>query len=86
MGPGFIRAYDGLLEDIVRAERARNVGVPAVMKVFTGPYPDSLDYMIAMSLWMDLGDVLVAYRTIMDRLGHLRTPQGARVLHGLKQM
>ena len=37
------------------------------------PTPDSLDYLIGMSLWMDLGDVLVAYRTIMDRFGHLRT-------------
>jgi hypothetical protein len=68
----FERSYGVLVEDIVRAERARNVGVPAVMKVLTGPYQDSLDYLLAMSLWMDLGDVLVAYRTIMDRFGHLR--------------
>ena len=69
----FERSYDVLVEDIVRAETARNVRVPAVMKVLTGPHPDSLDYLIGMSLWMDLGDVLVAYRTIMDRFGHLRT-------------
>jgi hypothetical protein len=27
-----------------------------------------------MPFWMDLGDVLVAYRTIMDRLRRLRAP------------
>jgi hypothetical protein len=31
----FERSYDVLVEDIVQAERARNVGVPAVMKVLT---------------------------------------------------
>ena len=67
------RSYDVLVEDIVRAETAGNVGVPAVMNVLTGPHPDLLDYLIGMSLRMDLGDVLVAYRTIMDRFGHLRT-------------
>jgi hypothetical protein len=70
----FERSYDILVEDIVRAERARNVGVPPAMKVLTGPYQDSLDYLLGMSLWMDLGDVLVAYRTIMDRFGLLKTP------------
>ena len=69
----FERSYDVLVEDIVRAERVHNVGVPPVMQLLTGPYEDSLDYLIGMSLWMDLGDVLVAYRTIMDRFGHLRT-------------
>ena len=43
------------------------------MAVLSGPCQDSLDYLIGMSLWMDLGDVLVAYRTIMDRFRHLRT-------------
>jgi hypothetical protein len=70
----FERSYDVLVEDIVRGERARNVGVPAMMQVLTGPYPDSLDYLIGMSLWMDLDDVLVAYRTIMDRFRLLKTP------------
>jgi hypothetical protein len=45
----FERAYDVMLEDIVRAERARNQGVPAVMKILTGPYEDSLDYLLGMS-------------------------------------
>jgi hypothetical protein len=58
----------------LQAETARNDGVPAAMTILSGPYQDSLDYLIGMSLWMDLGDVLVAYRTIMDRFGHLRTP------------
>jgi hypothetical protein len=70
----FERSYDILSEDIVRAERARNEGVPAAMAVLSGPYPASLDYLIGMSLWMDLGDVLVAYRTLMDRFGHLKDP------------
>jgi hypothetical protein len=70
----FERSYDVLVEDIVRAERAHNVGAAPVMHLLTGPYPDSLDYLIGMSLWMDLGDVLVAYRTIMDRFGLLRNP------------
>jgi hypothetical protein len=68
----FERGYDLLIADIARAERARNHGVPAVMARLTGPYEDSLDYLIAASLWMDLGDVLVWYRAIADRLGHLK--------------
>jgi hypothetical protein len=70
----FERSYHVLVEDIFRAERAHNVGVPPVMQLLTGPYPDSLDYLLGMSLWMDLGDVLVAYRTIMDRFKILRNP------------
>jgi hypothetical protein len=68
----FERAYDMLLADIVRAEQARNVGVPAAMAHLTGPYEHSLDYLLGMSLWMDLGDVLVAYRTIAKRLKRLK--------------
>ena len=67
----FERTYDVLLADIVRAEQARNVGVPAAMAHLTGPYEHSLDYLLGMSLWMDLGDVLVAYRTIAKRLERL---------------
>jgi hypothetical protein len=67
----FERAYDVLLADIVRAERARNEGVPPVMWALTGAYEDSLDYLLGMGLWMDLGDVLVAYRTIVKRLERL---------------
>lgn len=68
----FERAYNVLLEDIMRAEGARNVGVPPAMKFLTGPYENSLDYLIGMYLWMDLADVLVSYRTIVERFGHLR--------------
>lgn len=68
----FERTYDVLLADIMRAEQARNVGVPPVMAHVTGPYEHSLDYLLGMSLWMDLGDVLVAYRTIAERLKRLK--------------
>jgi hypothetical protein len=64
----FERSYDLLLADIVRAEKARNEGAPPLMKHLTGPYEDSLDYLLGMGLWMDLGDVLVAYRTIAKRI------------------
>jgi hypothetical protein len=74
----FERAYDVLLADIVRAEQARNVGVPPVMAFLSGPYGSSLEYLLGMSLWMDLGDVLVAYRTIAKRLERLRERQIAR--------
>jgi hypothetical protein len=70
----FERAYDVLVADIGRAERAHNIGVPPVMKFLTGPYEGSLDYLLGMSLWMDLGDVLISYRTIVERFGHLRRP------------
>jgi hypothetical protein len=70
----FERAYNVLIEDIVRVESARNVGVPPAMKFLTGPYEDSLDYLLGMYLWMDLADVLVSYRTIVERFGHLRRP------------
>jgi hypothetical protein len=68
----FERTYDVLSEDIIRAEAAHNVGVPPLMAVLTGPYKQSLDYLIVVSLWMDLADVLVSYRTIVDRFGHLK--------------
>jgi hypothetical protein len=70
----FEKAYDVLVEDIVRAERAKNIGVPPMMKFLTGPYEDSLEYLLGMSLWMDLADVLVSYRTITERFGHLKRP------------
>lgn len=63
----FERAYAVLLEDIARAERARNVGVPAVMAFLSGPYKGSVEYLLGTSLWMDIADVLVCYRTIADR-------------------
>jgi hypothetical protein len=70
----FERAHDVLVADIARAEHAHNAGVPAVMSFLTGPYEGSLDYLLGMSLWMDLGDVLISYRTIVERFGHLRRP------------
>jgi hypothetical protein len=33
-----------------------------------------------MSLWMDLGDVLISYRTIAERFGHLKRPARRRRL------
>lgn len=74
----FERAYDVLLADIVRAEKARNEGVPPVMAMLTGPYEGSLDYLLGMGLWMDLGDVFVAYRTVAKRLGRLGERRIAR--------
>lgn len=68
----FERAYNILIADAHRAEHARAVGVPAIMALLTGPYERSLEYLLTMSLWMDLGDVLAAYRTIVDRFTHLR--------------
>lgn len=68
----FERAYDILLEDAYRAERARRDGVPLIMHTLSGPYEQSLDYLLGMSLWMDLGEVLTSYRTIVDRFSHLR--------------
>ena len=64
----FERAYDVLLADIVSAEKAHNEGVPPLLAYVTGPYENSLDYLLGMGLWMDLGDVLVAYRTIAKRM------------------
>ncbi len=66
------RAYDILVADMVRAERVQNVGAPAVMVHLTGPYENSLGYLLAASLWMDLGEMVVWYRAIADRLGHLK--------------
>jgi hypothetical protein len=43
------------------------------MALLSGSFgSDSLDYHLALSLWMDLADVLVWYRTIRDRLGNLK--------------
>ena len=76
----FERAYDILLEDIVRTETAQNTGVPASIRFLTGPYENSLEYLLGMSLWMDLADVLVSYRTIVDRFSHLRrAPRRKRI-------
>jgi hypothetical protein len=78
--PSFERAYDVLVADIGRAERAHNVGVPAIMSFLTGPYEGSLDYLLGTSLWMDLRDVLISYRTIVERFGYLKRPARRRRL------
>lgn len=70
----FERNYHMLATDARRAEQARSEGVPAIMAHLTGPYEQSLEYLLTMSLWMDLGEVLAAYRTVVDRFAHLRGP------------
>jgi hypothetical protein len=71
----FERAFTVLDEDAHRAQVIRkNQEAPAPMAVLSGPYAQSLDYLLTMGLWMDLGEVLIAYRTICDRFGHLREP------------
>lgn len=50
----FERAFDVLMADMERAERSRSQGVPDVMAKLTGPYAESLDYLIAMGSWLDL--------------------------------
>jgi hypothetical protein len=42
------------------------------MRVVSGKYEDSLDYLLTMSLWMDLAEVFVAYRTIPARLKQIK--------------
>lgn len=75
----FMRAYNVLLEDCWRTQSARNEGVPAMMTVLSGAYFDSLERLLTTSLWMDLGDVLIAYRTLTERVKkckrHVLTPQ-----------
>jgi hypothetical protein len=81
----FERAYNVLLADIVRVERWHNSGVPAAVDVLTGPYQDSLNYLLVTSLWMDLGDVLVAYRTIVECFGFLKRSVKGGVVSLAKQ-
>jgi hypothetical protein len=64
----FERAYHVLLDDIVRAEAAKRDGVPPILELLSGRYNDSLERLLYTSLWMDLGDVFVAYRTIAKRV------------------
>jgi hypothetical protein len=66
------RAFQVLESDAKRAEKVINEGAPAVMTFLSGPYVGSLQYLLATGLWMDLGEVLAAYRTLQDRFGHLR--------------
>lgn len=70
----FERSYHMLASDARRAEQARSEGVPAIMALLTGPYEQSLEYLMTMSLWMDLGEVLAAYRTVVDRFAQLKGP------------
>lgn len=68
------RTWAVLLEDATRAEAIKREGAPAIMHFLSGPYKDSLEYLVGASLWLDLGDVLVAYRTVVDRFRYLRGP------------
>lgn len=62
-------SFQVLEADAKRAERVVNDGAPAVVGLLTGQYgSDSLNYLMATGLWMDLGDVLTACRTVADRL------------------
>ncbi|WP_157743307.1 hypothetical protein [Micromonospora coriariae] len=70
----FERAHDVLEANAMRVEEFRRNGVPAILAFLSGPYHQSLDYNLAISLWMDLADVFVWYRTIVERLGHLKRP------------
>lgn len=68
------RSYRALENNVKRAELARNEGVPPVMALMSGPYGhQSLDYALGQSLWLDLADVLVWYRAVVDRLRRLKT-------------
>jgi len=75
------RALQVLEADAKRAEEVANEGAPAVMLMLSGSYgPKSLEYLLATSLWMDLGEVLTAYRTLQMRLGHLlQAVRGRRI-------
>jgi hypothetical protein len=67
------RSYRTLEINVDRAAMARDEGVPPVMALMSGPYGrQSLDYALGQSLWLDLADVLVWYRAVVDRLRHLR--------------
>src|SRR5215213_8437121 len=66
------RSYRTLEINVDRASMARDGGVPPVMALMSGPYPESLDYALGQSLWLGLADVLVWYRAVVDRLGHLK--------------
>lgn len=71
---GFERSYDLLAEDFHRADQARQHGLPAVMLFLSGPYRGSLDYLIGASLWLDLGELVTHYRTVVDRFRLLTGP------------
>ena len=61
------RSFQVLEADAKRAERVVNDGAPAVVGLLTGQYgTDSLTYLMATGLRMDLGDALTAYRTLAD--------------------
>ena len=71
------RSYRALESNVKRAGAARDDGVPPVMALMSGPYGHrSLDYALGQSLWLDLADVLVWYRAVIDRLCWLK--QAAR--------
>ena len=68
------RAWAVLLEDAARLESVKREGAPAIMHFLSGPYERSLEYVLGTSLWMDLGDVLAAYRTVVERFSLLKGP------------
>ncbi|MEU4553501.1 hypothetical protein [Micromonospora violae] len=69
----FERAHETLEFNALRVEKFKSNGAPAVMTLLSGPYRGSLDYNLTISLWMDIADVFVWYRTICERLGKLKT-------------
>lgn len=71
---GFERSYDLLAENFYRLEQARLEGVPPVMNFLSGPFDTSLESSFGASLWIDLGEVVTHFRTVVDRFGHLRRP------------
>jgi hypothetical protein len=76
----FERAHEILEFNALRVEKFKRDGVPAILAFLSGPHSGSLDYNLAISLWMDIADVFVWYRTICERLGKLKTPIRKAVL------
>ncbi|HCT75316.1 MAG TPA: hypothetical protein DGG94_04305 [Micromonosporaceae bacterium] len=74
----FARAHNALVANVRRFERALNEGVTPIEKFLTGSSEAALHVLFLTSLWMDLSDTLVWYRSIADRLSHLRNGVRAR--------
>jgi hypothetical protein len=71
---GLERSYDLLMEAFHRADQARTEGVPPVMAFLSGPYENSLEYLLGASLWLSLGEVIAHFRTVVERFSHLKGP------------
>jgi hypothetical protein len=79
----FEQSYDILREDIVRAEMARNTGVPPAMAVISGPHQNSLDYRCLNGWILAMCSLRIERSwTASDTCGIL---SGAKVRHGLNQ-